>query len=431
MARIQAIRGTRDRYGEELRRWRVMEERARAVADRFGYEEIRTPLFEATELFARGVGMDTDIVQKEMYTFTDRKGRSLTLRPEGTASVVRAYLEHGMARERPTAKLFYLGPMFRYERPQKGRYREFHQFGTEVIGSDDPLHDAETIAVFLAMLESLGLAGLSVRLGSVGDGECRPAYVERLRSYLKENEKDLCETCRERIDRNPLRVLDCKADAGGPVLAAAPSILDHLCGGCREHLDRVGEALEASGISYERDTGLVRGLDYYTRTVFEVHHERLGAQSALGGGGRYDRLVEDLGGPAAPGVGFSAGMERIAEAAAAVGAEWTAPEPLRLFVAPLDGAGEERVFPLLLRLRRRWRAEGNFRAKNMKTQMKHAVRAGARLVLLVGGEEAEADAVSIKRLDTGEQKRVQAADLEREIETLAAAVQGDDPSREE
>ncbi|MBN1825272.1 MAG: histidine--tRNA ligase [Candidatus Eisenbacteria bacterium] len=431
MARIQAIRGTQDRYGGALLRWRVMEERVRAVADRFGYEEIRTPLFEATELFSRGVGMDTDIVQKEMYTFADRKGRSLTLRPEGTASVVRAYLEHGMARERPIAKFFYMGPMFRYERPQKGRFREFHQFGVEVIGSDDPLHDAETVAVFIAMLEDLGLSGLTVRLGSVGDGECRPAYTALLRSYLKENEKDLCETCRERIDRNPLRVLDCKADAGGPVIAGAPSILEHLCGGCRDHLDRVGAALGAAGIPYTHDAGLVRGLDYYTRTVYEVHHERLGAQSALGGGGRYDRLVEDLGGPATPGVGFSAGMERIADVASSLGVEWTGEEPLRLFVAPLDGAGEERVFPLLLRLRRRWRVEGNYRARNLKTQLKHAVRFGARFVLLIGEEEAAADAVSIKRLDTGDQTRVKAADLEREIESLASAGDGDDRSRKE
>ncbi|RPJ47421.1 MAG: histidine--tRNA ligase [Candidatus Latescibacterota bacterium] len=416
MARIQAIRGTKDLLGSELARWRGMEERVRAAAERAGYEEIRTPLFESTDLFSRSIGTETDIVQKEMYTFTDRKGRSLTLRPEGTASVVRAYLENNLARERPIAKFYYIGPMFRYERPQKGRYRQFHQFGTEVLGSDDPFYDAETIGIFHAILRSLGLDDLVVRLGSVGDEECRPAYTAKLTAFLRDRRDRLSEISRERLERNPLRVLDSKEEEDRAVLVEAPSILEDLCPACRDHIGAVRRALEAGKIAYALDEGLVRGLDYYTRTVFEIHHEKLGAQSALGGGGRYDRLVEELGGPRTAGVGFSAGMERIAAVGEELALSWEGPREIRLFLAPLSEAAEDAVFPLLVKLRERWRTETSARARNLKTALKHANRFGADLVLLLGEEELASGGVAIKRMDTGAQTIVPLDALLRAIE---------------
>ncbi|MFH1680911.1 MAG: histidine--tRNA ligase [Candidatus Eisenbacteria bacterium] len=422
MPRIQAIRGTRDLLGKELARWRYLEERVRRVAERSGYEEIRTPLFESTDLFSRSIGADTDIVQKEMYTFADRKGRSLTLRPEGTASVVRAFLENNLAREKPIAKFYYIGPMFRYERPQKGRFRQFHQFGTEVLGPEDPFYDAETIAVFHQVLRSVGLCDLTVRLGSVGDEACRPAYVERLSVYLRERRESLSEISRERLERNPLRVLDSKEEEDRAVLRGVPSIIDDLCGSCKKHLDEVRRALERAGIPHELDAGLVRGLDYYTRTVYEIHHDRLGAQSALGGGGRYDRLVEDLGGPRTAGVGFSAGMERIVSVAEDLAIPWDEPRALRILVAPLSGADEERVFPVLLRLRERWWADGSERARNLKTVLKQANRVGADLLVLLGGEEGGPGSVTIKRLDTGEQEGVPLDRLESRIDEIAAGL---------
>jgi histidyl-tRNA synthetase len=329
---------------------------------------------------------------------------------------VRAYLEGNLAREKPIAKLYYIGPMFRYERPQKGRYRQFHQFGTEVLGSDEAFYDAETIGVFHAVLRSLGLRDLAVRLGSVGDEACRPRYVEKLTAYLRERSDELSEISRERLERNPLRVLDSKEEEDRRVLEGAPSILEDLCESCASHLGEVRRALEGAGIPYALDDGLVRGLDYYTRTVFEIHHEMLGAQSALGGGGRYDRLAEDLGGPRTPGVGFSAGMERIAAVAEALALPWEAPRETALYLAPLCERAEALVFPLLLRLRERWRTEAASRARNLKTVLKHANRAGADILLLLGEEEVDAGIVSLKRLDTGEQTRVPLAVLEEALE---------------
>ena len=420
MARIKAIRGTQDLRGPILDRWRIMEDGVRMVAGRAGYEEIRTPMFEATELFARGIGTDTDIVQKEMYTFPDRKGRSLTLRPEGTASVCRAYLEHNLGRERPIARFYYMGPMFRYERPQKGRFRQFHQFGIEVLGSDEPFYDAETIAVFVAILRILGLGDVSVKLGSVGDGACRPQYVETLTAYLRDHAADLSELSRERLERNPLRVLDSKEKEDRPVIDGAPSILEHLCDECGKHLEEVRASLDAAGIRHERDDALVRGLDYYTRTVYEIHHEKLGAQSALGGGGRYDRLVEELGGPKTPGVGFSAGMERIVTVAEELGIDWETEDEPRIFVASLTEAAEEKIFPLLTRLRERYHADGSNKTRNLKTVLKHANRAKANLLVLLGEEELASGTVTLKRLETGEQTTVPVDRLEEEIEKESA-----------
>ncbi len=310
-SKFQVPRGTRDILPGESERWDRLESSTRDILGRYGYREVRTPIFEATDLFVRSVGEATDIVRKELYTFEDRKGRSLTLRPEGTAPIVRAYLEHSLGHADPTTRLYYIGPMFRYERPQAGRYRQFWQIGAELLGPPSPAADAEMIDLFVSILRGAGLEGISVHVNSLGDATCRPVYRERLQEYFTAHADRLCEECRERLKTNPLRILDCKIPSCQPVIAAAPNVLDSLCEPCREHFAGVGAALDVLALRHETAPRLVRGLDYYTRTVFEVYAEGLGAQNAVGGGGRYDQLVRDLGGPNTPGIGFSIGMERL------------------------------------------------------------------------------------------------------------------------
>jgi histidyl-tRNA synthetase len=323
--KFQVPRGTRDILPGEVERWQWLEERTRRVQALYGYREVRTPFFEATDLFVRSVGEATDIVRKELYTFEDRKGRSLTLRPEGTAPLVRAYLENPALRAESPARLYYMGPMFRYERPQAGRYRQFWQIGSELLGSARPEADAEMIDLFRAILVNVGLTEVTVLLNSLGDSVCRPGYREAIRAYFKQHEDKLCGDCKERLETNPLRILDCKVPSCAPVIAGAPSVLDSLCPECAEHFEAVKRALAALGIRYEVAPRLVRGLDYYTRTVFEVHAANLGAQNAVGGGGRYDQLVKDFGGPDTPAIGFSIGMERLL---LCIGEE-SAPKPAR------------------------------------------------------------------------------------------------------
>jgi len=310
-SKFQVPRGTRDILPGESERWVGLESSTRDVLSRYGYREVRTPIFEATDLFVRSVGEATDIVRKELYTFEDRKGRSLTLRPEGTAPLVRAYLEHSLGQTDPLTRLYYIGPMFRYERPQAGRYRQFWQIGAELVGPSAPAADVEMIDLFYWILRAAGLAEITVHVNSLGDATCRPVYRERLRDYFTAQSDRLCGDCRERLKTNPLRILDCKVPSCQPVLAGAPSVLDSLCDPCREHFDAVRAGLDALGISQETAPRLVRGLDYYTRTVFEAYAAELGAQNAVGGGGRYDELVREFGGPATPAIGFSIGMERL------------------------------------------------------------------------------------------------------------------------
>jgi histidyl-tRNA synthetase len=309
--KFQVPRGTRDILPGETERWIALEARTRDIMSRYGYREVRTPLFESTDLFVRGVGESTDIVQKELYTFEDRKGRSLTLRPEGTAPLVRSYLEHALGHGDPVTRLYYIGPMFRYERPQAGRYRQFWQIGAELLGPAAPAADAEMIDLFAAILSGLHLRDVRVLVNSLGDAVCRPVYRERIREHFASREAELCGDCKERLRTNPLRILDCKVPACQPAIASAPSVLESLCDPCREHFEGVKSALDALGIVHETAPRLVRGLDYYTRTVFEVHAAGLGAQNAVGGGGRYDQLVRDFGGPQTPAIGFSIGMERL------------------------------------------------------------------------------------------------------------------------
>ena len=306
-----APRGTKDILPDSVGDWNYVEGETRELCRRFGYSEIRTPIFEHTELFQRGIGEGTDVVDKEMYTFTDRGDRSITLRPENTASAVRAYLQNKLYAESNLVKLFYIGSMFRYDRPQAGRMREFHQFGVEALGEANPAVDAEVILLAMSLLEGLGLKDLELSINSVGCPKCRSKYRTMLQDFFRDKLDDLCEDCRSRFDRSPLRILDCKKDSDKPYMADAPKITDCLCDGCSDHFAKLKEHLANAGISFQHDPRLVRGLDYYTKTAFEIKYPPLGAQSAVAGGGRYDGLIEEMGGSPTPAVGFATGLERL------------------------------------------------------------------------------------------------------------------------
>ena len=386
-AKFQVPRGTRDILPGESERWEALESRTRDILSRYGYREVRTPLFESTELFVRSVGESTDIVRKELYPFEDRKGRSLTLRPEGTAPLVRAYLEHSLGHGEPATRLYYIGPMFRYERPQAGRYRQFWQIGAELLGPALAVADAELIDLFVAILRGIGLQGIRVLVNSLGDATCRPIYRERIREHFASREGDLCEDCKERLRTNPLRILDCKVPSCQPAIASAPNVLDALCDPCREHFREVNEALTALGIDHEIAPRLVRGLDYYTRTVFEVHAAGLGAQNAVGGGGRYDQLVKDFGGPATPAIGFSIGMERLLMATGGLEGDTGA----RADVCVVSLAPEAAVEALALARSLRGlegagpalRVLTDVSGRSSSAQMKWASKTGARFVVFV------------------------------------------------
>jgi len=410
--KFQGPRGTQDILPEAAAGWQALEDRARQVSARHGYREIRTPIFEATELFLRGVGETTDIVTKEMYTFADKKGRSLTLRPEGTAGVMRSLVEHGLAQAGRIHRLWYLGPMFRYDRPQAGRYRQFHQWGAECVGTENPNADVEIILLLVDYLASFGLEKTKVLLNSVGHPGCRPAYAEKLRAYLAPHKESLCGDCQMRFEKNPLRVLDCKVPHDKEVAQGIPSILDSLCDDCRTHFDAVQKGLDALGVVYELDPRLVRGLDYYTRTAFEVHDLARGAQSALGGGGRYDGLVEAIGGPAVPGVGFSAGLERILNALEEQGRRPVF-QADGVFVARMGGEAIEKAALALVRsLRQSLPVTFDFEStKSLGAQLKQADKLGARWAVILGEDELSASEATVKDLKAGAQERVALAGL--------------------
>ena len=401
--RYRALRGTRDILPDEVSRWQRLETVTRAVFSRYGFGEIRTPVFEATELFTRSVGTSTDIVRKEMYTLA-AGDESLTLRPEATAPVARAVVEHslhrGIAAGYPE-RLFYIGPMFRHERPQKGRQRQFHQIGAEVLGASEPLADAETIEMVWSLLDELGIAGRELRLSSVGDADTRAAYRAALTAWLAPHLPGMCDDCRRRASENPLRVFDCKVEADQNVLERAPKILDHLAGDAAEHFAAVRALLDGYRIPYVLDPRLVRGLDYYVRTVFEITGAGLGAQNALLGGGRYDGLVEELGGPEVPGFGFAAGMERLV-----LTMPETAGRGERADVA-IVALGEP-GFHASIPLARRLRAAGlsvlaPLSARPLGAQMKRAEKAGARFAAFVGESELARGRFGLKDLASGEQ----------------------------
>jgi histidyl-tRNA synthetase len=387
--------------------WNRVEDIAREVFRVYNYHEIRTPILEETQLFARGVGEETDIVTKEMYTFVDRDGSSLTLRPENTASVIRAYIEHRLDQRPGVQKLWYMGPMFRRERPQKGRYRQFYQIGAEAIGSESAAVDAEVIEMVMDILRRAGMADIHLLLNSVGCSDCRPAYVERLREELAGVTGAMCEDCRRRAASNPLRVLDCKVEGDQPIIERLPSILDHLCGVCGPHFEAVRRYLDDRGIAYEVRPRLVRGLDYYMRTTFEVVHGALGAQNSVLGGGRYDGLAEALGSRTpAPGIGFSIGEDRLVMTVEGV----HAPAPLELFIAPLGDAAL-RFAAILARDLRNAGATVDIGEGKLKRQLELANKLGARHVLMVGEDELAAGRYTLKNMQTGEQKSVAAGEL--------------------
>ena len=416
-------RGTNDFFGERMEVWREVELALSGFLRSAGYREIRTPIFESTELFVRTVGEATDIVTKEMYTFADKKGRSLTLRPENTAPVMRAYLENGLNRAAGIVRFYYIGPMFRYDRPQAGRFRQFHQIGAEALGSPGPAIDAEIIDASLALYRTLGFPPLEVRLNSVGCPVCRPAFKEILTASLAGLTGELCTACLERTGTNPLRIFDCKECA--PVKEKLPRITDHLCDECREHFATLQGILTATGIRYVLDPLLVRGLDYYTKTAFEILHPSLGAQNALCGGGRYDGLAEDCGGPAVPAVGFSAGLERLMEVLPGeFGAARRARET-EVSIAVLDDSSVARSLVVARDLRSRgFTVLVDLSGRAMKKQLKAASDARSAFTVIVGLAEIEPGSVALKNMATGEQRPVRDGDLGAEIEKETGATNG-------
>jgi histidyl-tRNA synthetase len=405
--KLKAPRGTFDILGEEARARAALEARARALLEGAGYERIETPAFEATELFSRTVGEATDIVRKEMFTFEDAGGRSLTLRPEGTAPVCRAYVEHGMHKRRQPVKLWYLSSFFRHERAQAGRYRQFWQVGAEAVGSDDPALDAELITLLSTLLAQSGVRGLRLRLSSLGSPESRSAYREQLQAHLQANAERLSEDVRSRIELNPLRAFDSDHPGTREVMQSAPRLLDQLDPADAEHFDEVRALLEVAGVEYELDTTLVRGLDYYTRTIFEFTSDALGAQSGVGGGGRYDRLVEQLGGPPTPGVGWAAGVERmlLARGEAELAPPTAAAPPLELFIALADPDARRRTgFALLNEARGAGlSAQMDLGGRSLKGQLGHADALGARWVAILGDSET-----TLKDMQDGDQREIPA-----------------------
>jgi len=411
--KVESVRGMRDILPEEAALWQRLEEEIRTLFALYGYKEIRPPLVELAELFARGVGEATDIVHKEMYVFPDKKGQMLALRPEATASVVRAYIEHGLYAKGDLAKLYYIGPMFRYEKPQKGRQRQFHQYGVEALGSLDPALDAEVIDLAWHLMERVGLAreGLYLRLNSIGCREDRPAFREALRSYFSARKAELCGDCQRRLEENPLRILDCKEPQCQGAIAEAPKSLDHLCQKCRAHFEELLSFLRDLGLAYELDPRLVRGIDYYTRTVFELCSRELGAQDALLGGGRYDDLVELLGGPPTPGVGFAGGMERLVLVLSQhLTANPDAPD-LDVYVVPIGDEGRRKALEVLARLRRAGvAADLDYMGRSLRKVMSVAARR-ARHALLLGPDELAQGALTLKDLASGESQTLSLAEF--------------------
>jgi histidyl-tRNA synthetase len=402
---IQLIRGFKDILPGEIEIWQQIESTACALFEDFGFKEIRIPVMERTELFARSIGEDTDIVEKEMYTFSDRKGDLITLRPEATASIVRAYIQHRMYAIDSVQKLYTIGPMFRRERPQKGRYRQFYQINAEAFGVASPLIDVQLIFILMTLLNRLDVTDVQAHINSLGCPECRPNYRLALAEFLVQLDDRLCADCRRRRERNSLRVLDCKVPSCREALTDAPSILDHLCNDCREDFETVQKALGRLGIDYLTDERLVRGLDYYTRTTFEIQTGALGAQSAVAGGGRYDGLVKILDGPDTPATGFAIGLDRLAEI---VGQKKAAAEKLPiLFAAALGVEGQQQAFQWVSR----WcdqglRAEMDFGGRSLKSQMKRADKLGAAYVMIIGDNELAEGVVILRNMKTRKQVRI-------------------------
>ncbi|MCP4630289.1 MAG: histidine--tRNA ligase [bacterium] len=416
---IQLIRGFKDILPGEVELWQKIESTARELFEDFGFNEIRIPIMERTDLFKRSIGEDTDIVEKEMYTFPDRKGELVTLRPEATASICRSYIQHKLYNPDPVQKLYMIGPMFRRERPQKGRYRQFYQIDAEIFGVQSGLVDVQLIFLLVTLCKRLNLKDVGAHINSLGCPACRPQFKTALTDFLVSVGDKLCEDCVRRRDRNPLRVLDCKVPGCREALTGAPSLLDHLCDGCRSDFDLVMDSLTRLGVPYVIDKQLVRGLDYYTRTAFEIQTTSLGAQSAVAGGGRYDNLVKELGGPDIPATGFAIGFDRLAELVAL-----NAPESVQkpdLFLAALGAESRTMAFEWICKLGLDGiRVEMDFSGKSLKSQMKRANRLGAPYVLILGENELETGEALLRNMQTKEQTSVP---LHNVVENLKKAMQ--------
>ena len=417
----KAPRGTKDLFGNETLNWRRVEQIIIDLCKNFGFYEIRTPIFEHTELFQRGVGETTDIVQKEMYTFTDKGERSITLKPEGTAGVARAYIEHNMQGEAQPTKLFYITPAFRYERPQAGRMRQFHQFGVEMIGSREASADAEVISLAALLLERLGITKVELHINSLGGPECRKKYNTILKDYLGEHLSELCPTCQERYEKNPLRALDCKVDTCQAIVKQAPSTIDALGEECKAHFEQLKDLLTEMNIPFVVDPGIVRGLDYYTRTVFEFISKDIGSQGTVCGGGRYDGLIEECGGKPTPAVGFAIGIERLLMVMEAEQGPYQHPVQRDLFIGAIGDQAMIKAHGLIYQLRKVGiSAEGDHLDRSVRAQMKYANKIGASYSFILGDEELKAQKVALKNMDNGEQEEVELSKL---VETMKQKIE--------
>lgn len=410
--KITAPKGTHDILPSEVHIWQYVEKKIYEICKSYGYSEIRFPVFEQTDLFNRGVGDTTDVVQKEMYTFTDKGDRSITLRPEGTASTVRSFLENNLYNAPAPVKLFYIITCYRYERPQAGRFREFRQFGIENFGSANPLTDAEVISLAISLLRELGIKDLTLYINSIGCPECRKKYNELLKGYLTEHSEELCELCNDRIGRNPLRVLDCKNPDCKHVIVNAPTVDTVLCDECKEHFEILMDALKSLNIEFVVDTTLVRGLDYYTKTVFEIKSSDLGAQSTVCGGGRYDGLVGQLGGDSTPGIGFSVGLERLIDILTKKDLLPEKNNDTEIFIASIGDLAAKKSFELVSKLRSNGVvAEFDHLGRSVKAQLKYADKIGAKYSVVIGDDEISSGIVSVKNMLTGETKEYTFDDL--------------------
>ena len=416
----KAPRGTKDIIPAEAYKWNYLEDKFRDLCRLYGYEEIRTPIFEHTELFKRGVGDTTDIVQKEMYTFKDRGDRDLTLKPEGTAGVIRAFIENKMYAETQPTKLFYITPCFRYERPQSGRQRQFHQFGVEAIGSDTPSLDAEVISLAMQFLGEAGLKDLTVSINSVGCPVCREEYNRLLKDYLATKADVLCDLCNDRRDKNPMRVIDCKNETCQANIVDIPLMADHLCDNCKDHFDQLKSYLDEMDIKYVVDKKIVRGLDYYKRTAFEIISNDLGAQSTVCGGGRYDGLVEQIGGPSGySGIGFGLGAERLLLTLEANGVEIGNPNHTDIFVVTIGDKAKLKSFSILKDLRENHiSADKDHLDRSLKAQFKYSNKINAKYTIVIGDDELDKDKATLKNMETGDQKLIKISELVNELRSV-------------
>lgn len=409
---IRALKGTKDIFGDEMRKWLEMEETIRGLCDDFGFTQIRTPMFEFTNLFQRSVGDTTDVVQKEMYSFIDKGENAITLKPESTAGVARSYIEHNMGADVQPIKVYYMSPTFRYEKPQAGRQRQFHQFGVEMFGSDSPTADAEIISIGYELLKRMGINKVELHINSLGDPECRKKYNEALKAFLETKKDGLCPLCNERREKNPLRVLDCKNPACQEMFHDAPTVLDTLGEGCKAHFEKVQELLTAMGIPFVVDPKIVRGLDYYTKTVFEFVSCDIGAQGTVCGGGRYNGLIQEIGGKPTPAVGFGAGMERLILAKEAEQGNTLPPATRDLFLGYRGEEATITAYKLITELRSAGiSAESDHLQRSVKAQMKFANKIGAKYSAIIGESELENQVINLKNMETGETKEVSFADL--------------------